>query len=151
MYRHAFTLLELIVVIIIIGILASLGFVAYSYQIEKARDVEAVRILSGWLTLVDAYYLEQGWQAIDTSVIVNNLRPAGALDCSPEYYFRYSTASYVSCGGGFVQLTATRCTSNGKEPQAAQARYVYIRKSIANNSMVMGKSDIRPNVSEACP
>lgn len=41
-----FTLLELIVVIIIIGVLASMAYPKYITMIERARAVEAIQILS---------------------------------------------------------------------------------------------------------
>jgi len=41
MTRKGFTLLELIVVIIILGILASLGFSQYIKMVEKGRSAEA--------------------------------------------------------------------------------------------------------------
>ena len=53
-----FTLLELIVVIIIIGILATLGFMQYQAVTEKSRTAEAIRVLGDLRTLEQAYYVE---------------------------------------------------------------------------------------------
>lgn len=47
--KKGFTLLELIVVIIIIGILATLGFTQYTKVVEKGRTAEAKSVLGRML------------------------------------------------------------------------------------------------------
>jgi type IV pilus assembly protein PilA len=55
-----FTLIELIVVVIIIGILAAIGAPMYQDLVEKSRGAEAVNALGMFKTAEQAYYLEKG-------------------------------------------------------------------------------------------
>ena len=57
---RSFTLLELIIVIIIIGILAVLGFTQYGRMVERSRGAEAKAILGDIRKLAYAYRMEHG-------------------------------------------------------------------------------------------
>lgn len=58
--RRGFTLLELILVIIVIGILATLAIPKFADMAEKARGAEAVNTLGIIKTAEDMYKLETG-------------------------------------------------------------------------------------------
>jgi len=105
--RKGFTLLELIIVIIIIGILATLGFTQYSKMIEKGRMAEANSVLGNIRTMEKAYELEHGTWGDLAAVGLGDL-PAG--NCSSKYFFQYG----VNTGAGTA--TANRCTGSGKTP-----------------------------------
>ena len=108
--RRGFTLLELVVVVIILGILATLGFTQYTKMVEKGRTAEAKMIL-GQIRTAEAAYNQQ-W-GVYTSVI-GNLSVAAVTDCAQAtHYFSYSTA--IATG------TATRCVASGKAPVSATA------------------------------
>lgn len=49
--KKGFTLLELIIVIIIIGILATLGLTQYARMVERGRGAEARQLLGNILDL----------------------------------------------------------------------------------------------------
>jgi prepilin-type N-terminal cleavage/methylation domain-containing protein len=144
-----FTLLELIVVVIIISILATLGFVVYTELMERARDAEAINILKAWMDAIDIYYLEHG--TVEGTTVIANLTPVPG-GCSPNYYFRYVGAAYLTCSEKFaIQIVATRCTANGKPPQS-NVRYVYLEKNFADNTTRIGKSPTWPTgVVFECP
>ena len=108
--KRGFTLIEIVVVIIIVGILAALGFTQYTKVVEKGRTAEAKSILGALRTAQRAYNLERGGY-------VNNVAdlPVEAVSaCANTHYFRYSCAATGAC-------TATRCTAGGKNPQGALA------------------------------
>ncbi|MDD5730533.1 MAG: prepilin-type N-terminal cleavage/methylation domain-containing protein [Candidatus Omnitrophica bacterium] len=116
--KKGFTLLELIIVVIILGVLATLGFTQYVKVVEKGRTAEAKAILGDIRTAENAYYLEYA-----TYTTLPNL-PVGAPAVAPActattHYFGYNI---VAAAGTFT-ATATRCTSGGKTPNFTGAAY----------------------------
>ena len=109
--KKGFTLLELIIVIIVVGILASLGFGQYTQTIEKGRAAEARSILGSLRTLQAAYYLENGaYTATIADLGIANVPSS----CTSTHYFSYACATTGTC-------TATRCQASGKSPQSSTA------------------------------
>ena len=106
--KKGFTLIELIIVIIIIGVLASLGLGQYVKVVEKGRAAEARMILGTLRTAEIAYYTE-----FQTYESVGNLGVSAPASCLSTHFFSYS------CTTG--TCTATRCTASGKTPQVAAA------------------------------
>jgi type IV pilus assembly protein PilE len=118
--KRGFTLLELIVVVIIIGILGTLGFTQYARMMEKARGAEARAILGDIRKQAAAYYLENATCLSYTSAMAgigtgNDQIPSV---CRGTHYFTYSINTV---GVDYVRIVATRCTANGKAPQASTA------------------------------
>jgi prepilin-type N-terminal cleavage/methylation domain-containing protein len=107
--KKGFTLLELIVVIIIIGILATLGFAQYSKTLEKGRGAEAKMILGQIRLAETAYYLEYDAYATGIAVLAINAPTA----CTTTHYFSYSAVGTTTAAG---IGTALRCTTAGKTP-----------------------------------
>ena len=64
-----FTLLELLVVVLIIGILAAIALPQYKRTVEKARMTEAVTVVEAIARANDRYYLVHGKYTRD----INNL------------------------------------------------------------------------------
>jgi len=113
--RSGFTLLEIIVVIIIIGILATLGFVQYARVVEKSRRAEAASVLATMRSMATAWHEEGGHAtAYPASADINTLLNVPNA-CAGTHYFAYTMASGTGTG------TATRCTADGKDPQGTNA------------------------------
>jgi len=111
--KKGFTLLELIVVIIIIGILATLGLTQYTSVVEKGRSAEARGILGEIRTVEIAYNQENGaWGAITA------LPVSVPTTCASTHYFYYSASSNTA--------TAFRCTTAGKNPNGSTASTISI-------------------------
>ena len=107
-----FTLIELIIVIIIVGILAAVGLTQYTKVVEKGRAAEAKMILGTLRTAQVAYNLENGAY---TTVIADLGVQAQAACSEGTHYFSYACTGGVS--GGLC--TAQRCgTGTGKSPGA---------------------------------
>lgn len=116
MKKEAFTLLELIIVIIILGVLVTLGFTQYIRMVEKARGAEAKQILGDIRKLAIAYCLANG--AI-TGISNRDLNIGTGSDmipstCNNTHYFSYF--AYVEADGVHLNIGANRCQSGGKSP-----------------------------------
>lgn len=111
--KQGFTLLELVVVIIIIGILATIGFINYVSILEKGRKVEARTNLGTLRQLQVAWYHDPANTAGGYGTL-GDLGSQLPASCVSTYFFSYSCDS----GGG---CTATRCTTGGKPPASSTA------------------------------
>jgi prepilin-type N-terminal cleavage/methylation domain-containing protein len=107
--KKGFTLVELIIVIIIVGILASIGLTQYNKVVEKSRAAEARMILGTLRSAEIAEYYENGSYVVATSLGVG--APSG---CQSTHYFSYACTTAGTC-------TATRCTASGKPSQGTTA------------------------------
>ena len=108
--KKGFTLLELIVVIVILGILATLGFTQYTKMVEKGRTAEAKITLGQIRSAQFAYYQEYGAY---TTTFGNLIVDSPTACTGATNYFSYNSNATTS--------TATRCTSGGKAPNAVTA------------------------------
>lgn len=108
----AFTLIELIVVIIIIGILATLGITQYGRMLERSRGGEAKNIAGQIRIQASAYYLEfndaSGFNTVRAGIgTVADQIPSA---CASTHYFSYGIVSTANT----VTVTATRCGAGGR-------------------------------------
>ncbi|MDD5691808.1 MAG: prepilin-type N-terminal cleavage/methylation domain-containing protein [Candidatus Omnitrophica bacterium] len=115
--EHGFTLVELIIVIIIVGVLAALGMTQYTLIVEKARTAEAKVRIGAMRDLAYQYYIEHG------SLTGIQYADVGVDNtCTSTDYYSYW--SYDA--GSWLSLVATRCTSGGKSPDVDVSRQYYI-------------------------
>ena len=123
-----FTLLELIIVIIIIGILAALALSSYSGMVEKGRTAEAKLLLGDIRTMETAYFLENG-------VYTTNITGLGlgitTDTCNNASWYKYTSSSSTAA---VPVLTATRCTSGGKSPTGSTPPGAYTIQLDMNTS-----------------
>lgn len=110
-------MLELVVVIIIIAVLASLAFSQYTKLLERGRASEARTILGQLRTAQAAYFLEYGgWGAFNSTA--NDLGVDAPTSCGQNtHYFRYWCIPASSLPG---ECDARRCTSGGKPPPGSE-------------------------------
>jgi prepilin-type N-terminal cleavage/methylation domain-containing protein len=115
---RAFTLVELIIVVIIVGILASLGLTQYNLMVEKSRTVEAKVRIGTMRNLAYTYYLENG-----TLTGMQYTDVEANWVCSSSDFYRYKV--WINSANS-VRLDAWRCTSGGKSPNASREYNYYM-------------------------
>ena len=121
--KKGFTLLELIVVIIIIGILATLGFTQYTKVIERGRTAEAKAILGTIRTAQESYKLENG----SYTGTIGNLAVEAPTSCATTHYFSYGITAAAATT---FTAQATRCgTGTGKTPGSATVYNITVNEA----------------------
>lgn len=110
--KKGFTLVEIVIVIVVLGILATLGFVQYAKAVEKSRTAEAKNVLSTIRTAQHGYKQQFGSYTSDMDALSTE-NVASSCEVDGVYFFSYSINAIAG--------TATRCTANGKLPVSATA------------------------------
>lgn len=130
-------MLELVVVIIIIAILASLGFTQYNRIVEKARLSEVIVNFGKMRTLIIAYYLEKGTLSTITNndVGIGSDFPAG---CVSTNYYWYNidnpTDTEVTMAGIRCSLPGYSGYGGGGKPPDAVPYISTMRLNVATGS-----------------
>lgn len=124
--KKGFTFLELLVVIIIIGILASLGIAKYTNLGERFRGAEAKAILGDIRKFAAVYYVEK--RKIDTGFAIPEGIPT---TCEESHYFQYS---YIIPAGSTteIEILAIRCAGDGKLPAGDTENDLMLKSNFSN-------------------
>lgn len=120
MNKKGFTLIELMIVIIILGILATIAIGQYTLQVEKSRGAEARALLSDLRTKCGIIYTETQSTATCVAAVNGEMGLGTAGNFIPiiartTHYFTYTSTPGAA---NIVNLTATRCISGsaGRNP-----------------------------------
>ena len=132
--KKGFTLLELLIVIIIIGVLAVVALTQYKNLTERARSSEAREMINGIRTAERVYFEDHGNFAPTIADLGDVIQPPPAA-CTTTHWFSYALGAACPPGGAApcFSVTATRCIAGGKTPDiAAGAQYnVFLAESEA--------------------
>jgi prepilin-type N-terminal cleavage/methylation domain-containing protein len=94
-----FTLIELMIVVVIIGILAAIAIPRFSAVSDSAKEAEAGPILKQLCTLAEAYEMREGSWPTGVATSVTGL---GWEDPQAEYYETWT----LTATGGTATMTA---------------------------------------------
>jgi prepilin-type N-terminal cleavage/methylation domain-containing protein len=131
--RKGFTLLELLIVIIIVGVLATIGFTQYTAVVERARGAEARQVLGQLRSICSGLYMadSDASDCLNTNLGIGpgagtNIPGPTAGDCRNTHFFWYTSES-VAPVAGQVQFLATRCAAAGKTPDVVRNPVPFLR------------------------
>lgn len=107
---RGFTILELSIIIIIVGILSTIGLVSFVSMIEKSRTAEAKRTLGEIRSSERAYYLNNASYTTAMDLVGQD----APTSCISTHYFSYSISA--ASDSDFTAV-ASRCSvAGGKDP-----------------------------------
>jgi len=122
--QNAFTLVELIVVVVIIGILSSIAIPSFQNASEKAKQKEASSMLASYAKAAQAYYTEYGQLAIS---------PRNLGEYVTVSACRYGTVSQCkSAGNALYNNTSTRTNMRWYSPSGNYQIFMNRRAIIFN-------------------
>jgi type IV pilus assembly protein PilA len=134
--RHGFTLVELAVVVVIIGVLAAFAVPRFLASVERSKAAEAFNYLSAIQAAQERYHARQGTYADDVTKLDIMMSPskyftAGAVAAGSTTSLEDSwslTLTRTGASAGYGQYTVT-FTEEGYDP---------------NGSTISGHDDINP-------
>ncbi len=83
--EEGFTLVELIVVVMIIGILSSIAIPSFMNAGDKAKQQEASVLVSSYIKAAQAFYLENGTPANNAGDLSQYVKVMGCLNTDPNW------------------------------------------------------------------
>ncbi len=128
--KAGFTLIEIIIVVIIAGVLASVSIPKYTGLVEKSRASEGTYILGTLLSSQERYFLEHSSYANDPNKLDVTV-PTPKYFNAPTVYSTCaaaSTCARIQRKGGNYTLSINgnanvTCLSGGGSPTCSQAGY----------------------------
>ena len=127
--KRGFTLLELMVVIIIVGVLATLGVMQYQGVIERSRGAEAKQVIGALRSMCAGFFMRDVetllCDADNLGIGADIPGPVVGTDCESSHYFTYAISA-TGLGLDTATFTATRCIDaglgdGGKAPDSTSA------------------------------
>ncbi len=119
MNKKGFTLLELLVVVLIIGILASVALPQYRKAVEKSRIAEMVTFVGNAKKAVSAYLLQYGMPSAWTDLLTTpalDIDLTKGLECPDEVTVCFSKYYYyeIGCGNTRCNIGVYRTKESGQ-------------------------------------
>ncbi|MCM8779625.1 MAG: prepilin-type N-terminal cleavage/methylation domain-containing protein [Candidatus Omnitrophica bacterium] len=125
-YKKGLSLLELLIIISVLGVLASVAIVQYRNMFERARLQEALVIMDQIRKAEWLYYQKHDAfsENPENLTIEPSLLGSFDLKCSNVSWFSFDIEAEAS---GDFSILARRCTGEGKSPTLPESRGYGVR------------------------
>ncbi len=114
--QRGFTLIEVMIVVVVIGILAAIGYPSYQDYVRRGKIAEAASTLSDWRTKMETYYLDNRNYGVGVC----------GVPSPTAKYFTYTCAT----GGQDFTLTATGVAAQGMAPFVYTITHQNVRATV---------------------
>lgn len=111
--RQGFTLIELMIVVVVIGLLAAIALPAYSRVTNNAKEAEAGPYLKQLMTLQERYWARESGYTTDITQL-----EGGPTIATGGKYFTYSVVAHAS---GYCAVAQPNAVGAGLDPQSLDA------------------------------
>ncbi len=139
--EEGFTLVELIVVVVIIGILSAIAVPSFQNASSKAKQKEASILLASYVKAAQAYYTEYSKLPVDTADLGQYISVTGCANAIPSDCKRDNPEDYTTSTGrtswvsplGYYQIRMNQHPSGSTSNSGAT------KTQIVFNAMAAGK------------
>jgi type IV pilus assembly protein PilA len=139
--RPGFTLVELAVVIVIIGVLAAFGVPRFLKSVERSKAAEAFAYLSAVRTAQERYLAREGTYAANITDL--------DLKMNAPKYFDNPTTIQAAGGGSLENSWSLTLTRTGSSAGYGAYTVVFTQDGYDTSSTIQGYPDINPLSSSA--
>ena len=98
--QTGFTIVELLIVIVVIGILAAITIVSFNGVTSRAKAVAQVSVVESYSKIITAYYASNGAYPVPTAIYACLGNPSGQNSCGS------TTGGQNACGYGGITVDA---------------------------------------------
>ncbi|HIA92074.1 TPA: type II secretion system protein [Candidatus Saccharibacteria bacterium] len=130
--QQGFTIIELLIVIVVIGILAGLVLNAFGNIQERARDTERQNDINALHTALELYYADNGYYPAALSDL--NVNAESLEGPNAETYNFATTASCTTLAGNCAEYTLNATMETDQDDDGdVDASDVFARDSLNGN------------------